>query len=523
MEIDVSKKQICINKLACEKKEIVFIEEDMIIPDSKPDILNSIDLNGNVCIYKKEIMDGRIKIDGCINTYIMYLPDSKDDNLRGLNASIEFSQSISIPECKDEMLAETQVEIKDLECKVLNGRKINVRAGLEIRVKLFSNEEIEITTGINNIEDVQTLDDTLWIDSFVGNGSQKAYVKDTLKVDEEDDITEILKAEVSLEESDIKISYNKILSKCEANVKIMYLTEDNRIKTITGKIPAVGFIDMPNISEEHICKTDNEIKNILIRPNSSEEHSIYVEIEIETNCMAFEKEEIALIQDLYSPSQNLSFSQKRINTTSNRISKNKSFNISSTTNIPDIVEGKLLDVEINTSIIKEEKTKEKIMYEGEMNVNYIFLNNNGNVNSKIKKIPFEIDNENIMQDENASVDTRLKVLNKNIDVKSNGEIDCTIDLEAILEFSQNTFLNIIDNIEIQENVENTNDYDSFVIYIVQQGDSLWKIAKKFRNTVEDIAKINGIEDPNQIQVGQKIYIPKFKHVNRKGKVDAVSA
>ena len=117
---------------------------------------------------------------------------------------------------------------------------------------------------------------------------------------------------VSLTDKDIKVSYNKVLTKAEAEIKIMYLTEDNRIKTITGKIPVVGFIDMPNISEEHICKTDNEIKNILIRPNSSEEHSIYVEIEIETNCMAFEKEEIALIQDLYSPSQNLSFSQKRI-------------------------------------------------------------------------------------------------------------------------------------------------------------------------------------------------------------------
>lgn len=523
MEIDVSKKQICINKLACEKKEIVFIEEDMIIPDSKPDILNSIDLNGNVCIYKKEIMDGRIKIDGCINTYIMYLPDSKDDKLRGLNASIEFSQSISIPECKEGMLAETKVEIKDLECKVLNGRKINVRAGLEIRVKLFSNEDIEITTDINNIEDVQTLYDTLWMDSFIGNGSQKVYVKDTLKVDEEDDIAEILKVEVSLEDSDIKISYNKILSKCEAKVKIMYLTEDNRIKTINGRIPAVGFIDMPNISEEHICKTDNEIKNILIRPNSSEEHSIYVEIEIETNCIAFEKREIELIQDLYSPSQNLGFSQKKINTTLNRISNNKMFNISSTTNIPDLVDGKLIDVEINTSIIKEEKTKEKLIYEGEMNVNYIFLNSNGNVNSKIQKIPFKIDDENILQDDNVSVDTRIKELNKNIDVQSNGDIGFTVDMEAISEFSKNTIINIIDNIEIKENVENSNDYNSLVIYIVQEGDTLWKIAKKFRSTVEDIASVNEIEIQRQIQVGQKIYIPKFKYVNRKGKVDAVSA
>ena len=140
MEIDVSKEQICINKLVCEKKEIVFLEEDMIVPDSKPDILNSINLNGNVCIYKKEILDEKIKIDGCINTYIMYLPDSKEDSVRGLNATLDFSQNIVIPECKEGMISEIHTELKDLECKVLNGRKINVRAGLEIKIKLYSNE-----------------------------------------------------------------------------------------------------------------------------------------------------------------------------------------------------------------------------------------------------------------------------------------------------------------------------------------------------------------------------------------------
>lgn len=523
MEIDVSKEQICINKLVCEKKEIVFIEEDMIVPDSKPDILNCINLNGNVCIYKKEVIDGKIKLDGCVNTYIMYLPDSKEDNLRGLNASLEFSQNIAIPECKEEMISEVYIELKDLECKVLNGRKINVRAGLEIRIKLYSNEDIKIVTGINNIEDIQVLDDTIWVNSLIGNGKQKVYVKDKLNVDERDEIAEILKAEVSLENSDVKISYNKILSKCEANVKVIYLTEDNRVNTITSKIPAVGFIDMPNISEENICKTNNEINNIIIKPNSLEEHSIYVEIEIETNCMAFERKEIALIQDLYSPSQDIFFSQKKINTTSNNIINNKNFTITSKTNIPDLVDGNLIDVEINTSIIKEEKTKDKLMNEGEMTVNFIFQNSNGNVNSKIQKIPFEFDDDNIVQDENVDVDTCLKILNKKIDVKSNGDIDFTIDMEAKLEFSKNTIISIIDNLEIQEIEENSNDYDSLVIYIAQKDDTLWKIAKRFKSTVEDIAKINGIENINQVQVGQKIYIPKFRCVKRKGSVDAVSA
>ena len=40
MNVEVNKENVCINKLICEKKELVFVEEDMIVPDSKPDILN---------------------------------------------------------------------------------------------------------------------------------------------------------------------------------------------------------------------------------------------------------------------------------------------------------------------------------------------------------------------------------------------------------------------------------------------------------------------------------------------------
>ena len=151
MEVEVSRDNLCINKLVCEKKELVFVEEDMIVPDSKPDILNTINLNGNVCIYKKEVMEDKVKIDGDINTYIMYLPDSKEDNLRGLTANLSFSQAIAVPGCREGMRAITCVTIKDMECKVLNGRKINIKVGLEVNIKLYSNEDVAIINQINNL------------------------------------------------------------------------------------------------------------------------------------------------------------------------------------------------------------------------------------------------------------------------------------------------------------------------------------------------------------------------------------
>ena len=50
---------------------------------------------------------------------------------------------------------------------------------------------------------------------------------------------------------------------------------------------------------------------------------------------------------------------------------------------------------------------------------------------------------------------------------------------------------------------------SLVIYYVKDGDTLWKIAKKFGSTVEEIARINGIENPDKLNIAQQLFIPRY--------------
>jgi len=45
------------------------------------------------------------------------------------------------------------------------------------------------------------------------------------------------------------------------------------------------------------------------------------------------------------------------------------------------------------------------------------------------------------------------------------------------------------------------------VYIVQPGDTLWSIARRFGTTVDAIAWVNGIINPNYIYVGQRLIIP----------------
>lgn len=268
MQVDMTKESLCINKIVGQKTQNIIVEQDWIVPDVKPDILNTISTTGNVCIYKKEVLEGKIRIDGEVGVYVIYLADNEQQETRSLNTSIDFTQVIDFENCNSQMSLEEAVSIKSLECKILNGRKINVKAALQFEGTLYSNENVEIIKQVNNLRDVQSLEKNLNINSLVGEGSSKAYAKDTITIENIDNLAEILKTQVDIKNKDIKISYNKVLGKADVCVKILYLTEDNRIKLVEQAIPVMGFVDIENVTEDDICDMRYRMKNIVVKPNS---------------------------------------------------------------------------------------------------------------------------------------------------------------------------------------------------------------------------------------------------------------
>lgn len=51
------------------------------------------------------------------------------------------------------------------------------------------------------------------------------------------------------------------------------------------------------------------------------------------------------------------------------------------------------------------------------------------------------------------------------------------------------------------------------LYIVRPGDTLGKIADAFETTVDEIIAVNGIADPNRIEVGQQLIIPSLANAS----------
>lgn len=507
MAIETTKDSVCINQIIEQKNESVIVEGDSIIPDIKPDILSAISTSGTVCIYKKEILEGKIRIDGSINAYIMYLADDEGGMVRSINASIDFTQVMAMERVRPDMILETNVALKSIECRVLNGRKISTKAILDIGVKVSLNENVDIINEVK-LQDIQTLNKTLNINSLVGSGTTKVYAKDTLMIDNIDNLAEIMKVDVNIINKDTKISYNKVLAKSDMSVKILYLTEDNRINSVEGIIPVMGFIDIPDISEENNCNLKYEIKNLLIKPNNVDEHSIYVEAEIEIFCEAYQNHEVNLIQDLYSPSTNLNFTQKQIKVMQSKQTIQNTCNIRESQRLEELQGNQIYDVAVGVEISKQTLLNDRILYEGELKLNFIYAGmNHSKVDTRQATIPFNFNVDFAGVNSGSIVETSIEIGLQDFVVTSDSNVDVKIDLIFNTTLSKNADVNIIDDIKEDEN-RCINCY-SMIIYFVKPGDTLWKIAKKFGSTVEEIARVNGIEQVDKLSVGQQLFIPRY--------------
>lgn len=507
MAIEIEKENLNINRVIINKTEQVVIEGDCIVPDVKPDVMDIIGTSGIINIYKKEVGEGKVRIDGCISTYIMYTgDDGKENGVRSINYPLDFSQIFSVENATSDMIDEGSINLINMECKIINERKINIKANVNFEIKIQSNTDIEFVNNVN-VKDIQKLESTLQVNSVLGTASTKAGISEKISIDNTDELAEILKVNTQIYNVDTKTSYNKILAKSDIMVKILYLTEDGRINIAKETFPLMGFIDMNNISEENICETNIEIKNMIIKPNGSQEHTISVDIETEISVTAYTKKEINVIQDLYSPSHNLKFEQKNVKTIREKTLYKGTYNLNQKEML-NIGNEKVYDVDCNVIVSDIRIYNDTIETNG--NAEFIFthsINSMTGIQTKKIEVPFNYKmSANGIRD-NCDVKLNCNPINENINILPGGEVELKIDIDFLADVTNIEDIKLINQVTENEEKNNDNDYN-MVIYFTRKNDNLWKIAKNFRSTPEIIKEMNDLQNEKLVP-GTKLFISKY--------------
>ena len=142
MEIELKKEDIVLNKKVAVKKIMVPVETDIIVPDSKPDIERVLQVDAGCRAENPEIQDERVLLPLTVNFQIMYMPEGGE--VRGISSTAQMTDVAEVKNVSKDMRSACVTEVENVSYKLLNGRKISVKAEVAVKLSVFDEKSCEM-------------------------------------------------------------------------------------------------------------------------------------------------------------------------------------------------------------------------------------------------------------------------------------------------------------------------------------------------------------------------------------------
>ena len=509
MIVECNKKTVNLKSVGVKNKNTIWVEQDILVPDSKPDVMKVIMVNATPYILNKEIQNDKVKIDGKINYFIIYKTSNDILNTRGLYMSYPFTANIPIKDINKDMNLYMKIDIGNIIYSLPNERKIQVKSEVICSYEYSNNMKLDIIENFYDKYNIQTKKKTCkCMNYLLEKNSIIASREEVLLANDNQNFYEILNIHSRIQNTDYKESYNKIMVKGDIALDILYLSEENNstINKMPLEIPFSGMIELDNINDKSKFDIDYNIKDLSIRCNLENITSKMMEVDyqIEVCVKMYEEEEISYVEDFYSQTNEIKADFKKISPLASKVLSSKSLDIKE--NVNNVLDNnyKILDYSILLNNLHSKENNGVIVIDGNVKVDMLLQNiDTGEIENKNFEVLINesISNEKI--NNNNSIDIELCVEKTNI-LLSGRDIEIKMRINIKIAEDSKLDINYTEQLEMLD--ECTDNLNSMYIYMVKSNDTLWSIAKKYKTTENNIMQINSLSDINTINENQKLLI-----------------
>lgn len=519
MSLELVKEAVRLNQPIGEDSTQTIVENDIIVPDIKPDIVRILLLDGDAFINSAEAASDKLMIDGTVRYKILYVSDDPEQPVKSINTNSGFRYSMDIPNARQGMQSRVKCDIEHMEYEILNSRKVNVKAIVSLNGIVTTQLEQLVSRDFEGAEDVQVLKNNINVNSYIGNNSSDCPVRETLEMPAgKPAIREILRNDVKVTGKDIKLAENKVVAKGELNVSTLYIGDDEMrsIQYMEHEIPFSQFIDLPGVDENSFCNADYEIRDLSFEPEEDadgELRQLKSEVLLNIYAECFGKKDIDLVEDAYSPSARMSLEKEQLKMeelvaeSKNQVTLKEIVDIG--VDSPDIQE--IFNVLGKLSLSGSEVSNDRIVLEGVVACNILYLANNEEqpVFCTDREIPFKqtLDVKGVKP--GMGLDIEMDIENYSYSMVSTKEVEVRFVLGLLSRVSNQITIPVISKV-VEQPLDDKRlmSQPSIIIYFTQQGDTLWKIAKKYSTTMDEIKKGNEFANSDILPAGEQILIPR---------------
>lgn len=511
MNLEINNETIKLCEIIFSEKRNKSIQGDMIVPDIKPDILSVSNVDADIFLAKKEITNGKLLIEGMADVTALYVAEDQNASTKSLNNVFSFSETIEIPELTSASIVNVIVDRENVEYKVMNGRKIAIRIPVTLDIVIRNCAEYLIAKDVVDDRNIEMQKEEVEIQTLMDSQIQNVELNEIINLPEESkSIFEILKANLEIKNIDYKTSYNKILAKADAIIKIIYVSDAEipSIETYETTLPVMGYINSDNLDENSKIELQFNIKSFTLRPiyQDLKSRSFSVESEMEVRADVYQTRKIELISDIYDPDANLNLKTQNITIENNKIFVNENIELLQALMIPELENIKILAIDAKPIIINQNVLDGKLALEGNVEFFILYYNKQKRIIEN-KKIELPYQQVLKISDLKANMPVSIDMQLKEIEYRNADSTQLQIKVILTVNVSVNEERAIQGITEI--NVEDLQDCNrpSIIVYYVKPHDTLWNIAKRYRSTVAELKECNELKD-DIIYPNQQLIIPK---------------
>lgn len=501
--IDITKRNLTLNENYPDITNSFFMEGDVIIPDAKPDVDNILFVDALPVVEDYIANSGQITITGNCEFNILYTSDQNPNEIYRISTSIPFKNSFAVKDLTADSNLNLNIYPTKTSSLILNGRKISVSAELDIKLNFSNPYTISYIDKMPESSTINIISKNEDICSFVTSLKQTTTVKDTVILESNmPNIKDIIKYTTRITNEESAVSDGKIMLKGDLQVTIYYISDNScEIHHVDATLPFSAFIDDKNAQDSYFCNLSTNVQTVSLKILSDSDdlmRIIEVSAILESAIDIFYQESIPVIQDIYDTEANLIPEHQTIHCCFCNKPTTEEISLRHTITIPEDEPIRILSAFARIKQLELSNTEEKSMLTGTIDITMLYQ-----TSDMIKNISFDLPIEHILSMQISGIQNAF-INNIEISEIDQDRFDIKISMKIIGQNTQSKDIDIIRDItESETPIEKRT---GITIYFVKPNDTLWKIAKRFRTTIDKIVEMNKISNPDYIEVGKALIL-----------------
>lgn len=275
--------------------------QECVVSDTLPDVASIFCSSATPLIRSKDLSEGRVRLEANVPARITCL--GEDGTMFCMDVNIPFYLSAQEEGLSEGCVCIVGLTLRQLEARMLNPRKLSVRADLQVQVDCFLSGGFEMAAAPEACEaELHTLERSATVSTVTAVTEKTFVLTDEYTLpDQQSAAAEILSQSASIRTQEIKTVGSKVIASGVLESELLYRSEEGDVCTAAFQTTFSQIIEAD-------CETDDasvELRILLsgmyyeIIPGT-EMRELAMEVHLVAQAVVWQKQSISYLADVYS-------------------------------------------------------------------------------------------------------------------------------------------------------------------------------------------------------------------------------